>query len=228
MALSEHVQPREMSAEPSLAEQAYVQLRDRIIKLELSPGSVLSDEVLAAQLKLGRTPMREAIKRLAHEGLVIILPRRGTLVAEINVNHPMDVAEVRKELEGLAGRLAARRVTSEAHLEIDLLRAEVAALTGDETKETLAELDGRIHRTIHRLTRNPLLIDTLGRYYNLALRVWYSYGSRVAVRHVYEDVVGHDTLLEAIQQGDEELAESLLSTHVVATVNRLASEHHAL
>ena len=79
----------------SLSEQAYAAIRDRIINLELEPGEPLAEDELMAWLELGRTPIREAIKRLALESLVDIYPRRGTFVSEIQMNDLASISEVR-------------------------------------------------------------------------------------------------------------------------------------
>ena len=97
----------------SLTDQAYNQLEEMIVTLQLEPGAVLSEGTLGTQLGLGRTPIREALQRLAREGLVVILPRKGILVSEINPHRQLLVLEVRRELERLLARTAAIRGTEE-------------------------------------------------------------------------------------------------------------------
>src|SRR5690554_1389436 len=91
----------------SLTEQAYRQLEEMIVTLQLMPGAVLSETHLARELSIGRTPVREALQRLAREGLIVILPRRGILVSEINVKRQLRLLEVRRELERLMGKASA-------------------------------------------------------------------------------------------------------------------------
>jgi DNA-binding GntR family transcriptional regulator len=83
----------------SLTEQAYRAIEEQIVTLRLKPGDVLSEQMLSATFGFGRTPVREALQRLAHEGLVIILPRKGILVSDLNPRHQLLVLEVRRELE---------------------------------------------------------------------------------------------------------------------------------
>src|SRR5205085_12697101 len=95
----------------SLTELAYVHLEELIVTLKLAPGRVVSEGELSTLTGIGRTPIREALQRLAREKLVSILPRRGIVVPEINVGSQLKLLEVRRELERLIARSAARRAT---------------------------------------------------------------------------------------------------------------------
>ena len=97
----------------SLTEQAYRQIEERIVTLRLEPGEVLSEASLSLELGIGRTPIREALQRLAREGLVNILPRRGILVSDINVRNQLELLAVRREVERLMARLCAVRASQE-------------------------------------------------------------------------------------------------------------------
>ncbi len=106
----------------TLTDRAYRELEEMIVTLQLSPGTVLSEQALALRLKIGRTPIREALQRLARDGLVVIMPRRGIMVSEINLRLQLRLLEVRRELERLMASLAAERATPEERREF----AEVA------------------------------------------------------------------------------------------------------
>ncbi len=95
----------------SLTEQAYRVIEEQIVTLRLGPGDVLSEQLLSATYKIGRTPIREAVQRLAREGLITILPRKGILVSDLNPRNQLLVLEVRRELERLLSRAAAERAT---------------------------------------------------------------------------------------------------------------------
>ena len=103
-----------MSGQPAvshlIADRAYFELRDRIVTLQLPPGAPLIEDELMRELGIGRTPLREAVKRLALENLVEVRPRRGTYVTEVNVADIVHITEVRAELEGQAAQLAAMRI----------------------------------------------------------------------------------------------------------------------
>src|SRR5919108_4891623 len=101
-----------MAAEPAslFADRAYHELRDRIVTLRLPPGTVLREDALMRELAVGRTPLREAVKRLALENLVAVQPRRGTFVTPVESADIVHITEVRAELEGYAAELAALRM----------------------------------------------------------------------------------------------------------------------
>ena len=97
----------------SLSNEAYARLEELIITLQLPPGEAVSEAMLSDMLGIGRTPVREALQRLVREGLIVVLPQRGTLVSEIDVAMQLRAVEVRREVERLIVTLAARRGTVE-------------------------------------------------------------------------------------------------------------------
>lgn len=194
----------------SLAEKAYVAIRRLIVTLELGPGSVINERELVEQLGIGRTPVREALRRLAQEGLVEVYPRRGMFVTDVDVRKLALVSEVRAALEPEAARLAAERATDAERAELQELLGELDAAGGDD--HALMALDERIHRAVYRCARNDLLATTLEQYYVLALRIWTIALDR---QHELNDAVqGHRALLEAIHDGDGERAAATMRAHV--------------
>src|ERR671915_1784413 len=132
-----------MAAEPSprvpdaaatllVAERAYAELRDRIVTLHLAPGTVLREDELMSEMGIGRTPLREAVKRLALENLVAVQPRRGTFVTEVDAAEIVHITEVRAELEGYAAGLAARRMDAGARHAAEALLDEIDRLGREE------------------------------------------------------------------------------------------------
>src|SRR5918992_3698326 len=111
-----------------VAERAYAALRERIVTLRLPPGTVLREDELMAELDIGRTPLREAVKRLALEGFVAVQPRRGTYVTEVDAAGIVHITEVRAELEGYAAELAARRMDAGARRAAGALLDEIERL----------------------------------------------------------------------------------------------------
>lgn len=105
----------------SLTDRAHRQLEEMIVTLRLQPGQILSEQELSAQLDIGRTPIREALQRLAHEGLIVILPRKGILVAETDPWRQLQVLEVRRELERLLSRASAARATPEQRVQFQAI-----------------------------------------------------------------------------------------------------------
>src|SRR5262249_37984207 len=100
-------------APETLTEQAYRLIEERIVTLRLKPGDVISEQILSATFKIGRTPIREALQRLTREGLIIVLPRKGILVSDINPRNQLLVLEVRREIERLLSRAGAERANQQ-------------------------------------------------------------------------------------------------------------------
>jgi DNA-binding GntR family transcriptional regulator len=160
---------------------------------------------------MGRTPVREAIKRLALENLVTVFPRRGTFASEINITDLAHISDVRQQLEGHAAYRAAERLTGARRAELETLLARIDD-TSAASPDELMELDAEIHRFVHRASANPYLEATLARYFNLSLRIWYLVLDRLP--HLTERVREHRSLLEAIRDGEAERARAIAAEHV--------------
>ena len=203
----------------SLSEQAYAAIRDRIIKLELEPGEPLAEDELMAWLELGRTPIREAIKRLALESLVDIYPRRGTFVSEIQMTDLASISEVRKEIEGYAAELAAGRYSGARDgEELRVLRQRLAGIDESDVDEMMA-LDAAVHHFIYRVAGNPYLEVTLTRFFNLSFRIWRL--SMRTSRGISFSVGEHDRLLVAVESGDGSVAREIARRHVFEFENEM-------
>lgn len=203
----------EHAAKDSLGQQAYYLLRDRIVTLRLPPGTLVNERDLMAETGFGRTPIREALHRLADDGLVEVYPRRGIYVGPVDVGDLGAISEIRVELEGFVARLAAQRATDDDRAGLRSLVGELQELSGEPDERRLIHLDQRIHRLIYRAARNPFLEAALDRYYVLALRLWFLALDRV--RHLEDAVQEHVQLLEAIADGDAVVAETVAREHVV-------------
>jgi DNA-binding GntR family transcriptional regulator len=200
-----------------LADRAYAELRDRIVTLRIPPGAPIDEDVIGAELEMGRTPVREAIKRLALENLVAVFPRRGTFASEINITDLAHVSDVRAQLEGHAAYRAAERLTDGQRVELEELSGELSRCRGSDDVEKLMSLDARVHRFVYRCAGNPYLEETLTRYLNLSLRIWHLVLDRLP--HLFARVHEHDDLLQAIAEGEAERARKILTDHV-ATFER--------
>ncbi len=205
MAVAEPVEVRSQS------EEAYRRILERIVSLEMPPGSVVNDARLREELKIGRTPIREALQRLARENLVRSVPHRGTFVTDVNITDLARITEVRVVLEAHAARLAAEKATPADRNAIgELLELLRRAYVTDQ--RDLMRLDQQIHRLVYRTAHNAFLEATLERYFNLSLRLWYLVIDReVPLREAVDE---HVELLRAILAGDGELAETIMRKHV--------------
>lgn len=197
-----------------IAERAYLELRDRIVTLRLPPGTVLREEELMAELGIGRTPLREAVKRLALENFLAVQPRRGTYVTEVDAAEIIHITEVRAELEGYAAELAARRMDAGARRAAESLLGQIERLARGDDQEALMRLDERIHEFIWQASGNPYLVDTLERYFSLSLRIWYVVLDRVpGLGHAVHD---QTDLLRALTARDGQRARTIMREHVLA------------
>jgi DNA-binding GntR family transcriptional regulator len=195
----------------SQSEAAYMRIRDRIVCLDMAPGSVVNEARLRVDLEIGRTPIREALQRLALENLVKSIPHRGTFVTDVNITDLARITEVRVVLEGHAARLAAERLAGQERVAIQELLTRLEGRGAADQRE-LMRLDQQIHRQIYRAARNSFLESTLERYLNLSLRLWYLVvDQEVRLR---EAVAEHVELLRAVLSGDGSRAEESMRRHV--------------
>lgn len=194
----------------SFADRAYYAIRELIVTLELPPGAVLREPELTERLGIGRTPVREALRRLAQERLIEVFPRRGMFVTKVDVRDLTRLCEVRAALEPEAARLAAERATQD---DLDELQSLLAELEVERRREprALIDLDERIHRAVYQASHNPFLVETLEEYYAHALRIWMVALARTDIAAA---VGGHREVLEAVVRGNGARAAELMREHV--------------
>jgi DNA-binding GntR family transcriptional regulator len=195
------------------ADRAYVDLRDRIVTMALAPGTVLREDDLMREIDVGRTPLREAVKRLALENLVAVQPRRGTFVAAVEASDIVNITEVRAELEAYAAELAAARLDDDHRAAAEALLHEVEQLAAPDDQDWLMRFDERIHRFTWEAAGNPYLAETLERYFTHSLRIWYLVLDRLpGLGHAVHD---QTHLLEALLAGDGARAREIMREHVL-------------
>jgi len=157
----------------TLTEQAYAALEELIVHGELGPGELVSEAMLAEKLGIGRTPIREALQRLAREGLVTILPRKGILVADVNPRSQLLLLEVRREIERLLCRAAAERGTPEQRRQMQELAdgMDQTAKTGDDV--VFMRLDLELNRLLVEAAHNDFAARSMKLLSGLSRRFWY-------------------------------------------------------
>jgi len=200
-----------MELERNDTKLAYERIRERITTLELAPGSVIDDGQLADDLGMGTVPVREALKLLAHENLVIITPRHGLYVADVNIPDLERLSEVRLALEGLCARLAAERAMVDDITVLEALRQEQASTPADDLRR-LIDVDRKFHQAIARAAQNRYLADSLERLFGLAQRLWYL--ALPQLGFLPSAVERHLELVEAIKARDGGRAEQIMRSHV--------------
>ena len=157
----------------TLTEQAYRVIEEQIATLRLKPGDVLSEQMLSATFRIGRTPVREALQRLAREGLVTILPRKGILVSDINPRNQLLVLEVRREIERLLSRGGAERASPEQRAQLqDIARGmDRAAKTNDDI--AFMRLDREFNALMVDAAHNDYAARSMKLLQGLSRRFWY-------------------------------------------------------
>ena len=195
-------------------------LRQAILRGELSPGERLLEIHLANKLGVSRTPIREAIRKLELEGLVIMIPRKGAVVAEITEKSLRDVLEVRRALEALAVRLACEKIQPEEIEELKIAANEFEKALKTEDVTVYAEADVRFHDIIYRTTDNQRLIQLL---YNLREQM-YRYRVEYLKREDSHPVLlaEHQYIIEMIEKRDAEKAEKAVCAHIDNQVTAVA------
>ena len=197
----------------SLSQKAYERLKHKIVSLELPPGSVILETELQMELGLGRTPIREALRQLSLEKLVMIVPRRGMFVTDIGVMDLQYLCEVRLELEKLAVRLAARRGSASLWGRMEEFLLNLPEETDSlDNNEVLIRIDQACHELIYQATGNEFLKDSLTIMYALSLRLWYFALAKIG--DMRQAVLEHTAILNALKAGDGERAAHLMGEHI--------------
>ncbi len=191
--------------------RAYERIRAKITTLELMPGAALNEQALAAELEMGVVPVREALKLLAHDNLVVITPRHGLYVADVDVPDLEQLSEMRLALEGLSARLAAQRATDDDLVVLEALRREQASTPADDSRR-LFEVDHKFHQAVARAAHNKYLAEGLERLFGLSQRLWYLALPKLGF--LPGAVEKHLDLVQAIKDSDGDLAEQIMRHHV--------------
>jgi DNA-binding GntR family transcriptional regulator len=194
-----------------LSDRAYQIIRHKIITLELPPLSAIDEQELMADLQVGRTPIREALQRLAAEDLVSVVPRRGIFVADISITDLQKIFEARMVLEGFCARLAAQRATAGRLAELEAVIRELDTVPEGDSKALMA-IDERFHELLYEAADNEFVADTLRRLHALSFRLWHLVLDRLGdVRVAMEQ---HIEITDALKARDGKRAERLLQDHI--------------
>lgn len=205
----------------SLKEQAYRAIKHRIVSLELEPGAVIDEAALIDELGLGRTPIREALQRLALEKLVDIVPRRGMFVTEIGLTDLQRLFELRMVLESMAARLAAQRGRPDHWRRMEAVLGRLEDAESQMDNEVLIAIDEACHEIMYEAADNEFLYDALSGMYALSLRLWYY--SLAKIGRMRSTVLEHRDILLALKNGDADRAAALLRQHINTFQNEIQS-----
>jgi DNA-binding GntR family transcriptional regulator len=201
----------------SLGERAYRRLRDSIVQGMLPPGRKISERSLANELGVSAQPVREALRRLEQDGMVVTLPRRGTVVAEVGPAQLGELGRIRAALEGVACALAAERMSAAEIAAIAAILPRMKAGTEAADTEALDEANEEFHGIIHRATGNLFLMRSLA-----SLRAYDHLGRHRAVgstpRDMPKALAEHRGIVAALKRRDPALAEARMRHHVLRSL----------
>lgn len=198
----------------SLLDRAYNEIKYRIITCRYRPGEVLSEASISTELKIGRTPIHQAIHRLMMDDLISILPRKGVMVRPVSIDEAMEIIGVRMITECYCARLAAERADDSELQRLQEILDASEQPTQTRDVEKLMLLDREFHDTLARAARNKVLADTLRNLHERSLRFWF-----ISLRdpdHHHRVLAQHRAIVEALKSRKPEEAERAMREHVNA------------
>ena len=191
------------SSPTSLNEKAYRLVEEMIVTLALEPGAIFSENELSQNISIGRTPLREALQRLAHEGLVRVMPRRGMMVTEINATEHLSLLETRRVIDRLIAQRAAERATP---LQRDQLRSLAQSMLEAAEVQDVNEfmrIDQACDIALGIASRNTSAARAATPLHALCRRFWFAYQNMGDLKKSAQD---HNQLMIAVAEGDAEAA----------------------
>lgn len=195
---------RAAASAETLVERAYRILEEEIVTLVLAPGEVVSEALLSERLGIGRTPVREALQRLARERLVRIMPRRGIVVAGVDVREQLRLLEVRREVERLMARTAARRADAGQRGRLRAIADGMDRAAAHEDETAFLRLDRELNLLVIEAARNEFAAAAMALMHGLSRRFWFIHWRRSA--DLPEAARVHAALARAIAEGGSEPA----------------------
>ena len=203
-------------APQSLAERAYQELVYRITTLALPPGALVTDKALMAELGIGRTPIREAMQRLAIEGLLDHMPNRGMFVSDISITSARNIYEFRSLIDSCAVRLAAARVSDDDIRSLEQIQGQLVEATEQDDIDRYVAFDRCFYAVLARACGNEYLAEAIPRIFNLHLRLWFFISKHVggwhAIARAHEEMTR--SVVDALSRRQPEEAEIAVKAYI--------------
>lgn len=194
----------EALARQSISQVAYAVIRRKILCNEFKGGQAIDESSLARQCELGRTPIREAVQRLAREGLLRVIPRKGVVVTELSVETLGQIFEVRSSCEVQVARLATIRADASDIEGMEQALSGTEQMIAERRFHDLFDADERFHLALANAARNPLLGDMLSTLYGLGIRYWYVTLPQRRLEDIKQEMALHGEIVNAIKARDPE------------------------
>lgn len=212
MIVERRLVPIKLDSYKPLREVVAETLREAIVNGMLKPGERLMEIQLAEELGVSRTPVREAIRKLELEGFVVMIPRRGTYVADLSIKDINEVFEIRTALDVLAAGLAVERITEDELEQLERLLVEIGELIEEDDADKIVESDSQFHDILYRASRNDRLVGIINN-----LREQFTRFRSISIQYpgrMQKSVEEHRRLVEAIASRDTDLAQQLAREHM--------------
>ncbi len=212
MIVERRLVPIKLDSYKPLREVVAETLREAIVNGTLNPGERLMEIQLAEELGVSRTPVREAIRKLELEGFVVMIPRRGTYVADLSIKDINEVFEIRTALDVLAAGLAVERITEDELEQLERLLVEIGELIETDDTDRIVEVDSQFHDVLYRASRNDRLVGIINN-----LREQFTRFRSISIQYpgrMVKSVEEHRRLVEAIASRDTELAQQIAREHM--------------
>jgi DNA-binding GntR family transcriptional regulator len=205
-------------AKNKLHNKIFEALRDRIVRMDYPPGMNLEEKSLCEEFNVSRTPLREAIHKLEEKGLVTVIPRFGTHVSQVNIDEIRHAYEIKVDLEGLAGMLAAERITPSQLELLNTIIEERENLLKNKKSMNILEVDAQFHNIIYEATNNPLLQEILENLRSRVARLWNStLDESISKAEVIRQM---RQIYQSLKSRNPERASDLLKNHVKYFVDK--------
>ncbi|WP_017801987.1 GntR family transcriptional regulator [Winslowiella toletana] len=198
----------------SLNELAYLRFKQALITLSYKPGDYLNTAQVMADLEMGRTPVNQAIHRLAGEGLLQVIPRKGVMVAPLSIDDALELIEVRLANESLCIALACQRITDSDIAALRAINQQIAAASQQRDRISMMLLDRQFHHLLASIAGNSRLIDILSVIHAQAQRFWATTLSHES--HMQEVIAEHEAIIAALACQDRQAAEAANREHVLS------------
>jgi DNA-binding GntR family transcriptional regulator len=199
----------------SLREQAYSEIKRRINRLDYRPGACLNEAQISRALKIGRTPVHQALDRLMLEGLVQVIPRKGVIVQPISLDQVLQILEARLVNEPYCAGLAAERSDGGHISRMQALLASAGPMIRSRDRERLMNLDRAFHRLISDAAQNSIIGYILLMLHERSLRFWFiAFADDLQLRRILDE---HRAILAAIKRRDRVDAEAAMRAHIVSS-----------
>jgi DNA-binding GntR family transcriptional regulator len=198
----------------SLNEQAYRRFKQALVTLSYKPGEYLNTAQVMNDLSLGRTPINQAIHRLANEGLLQIIPRKGVMVSPLSIDDALELIEVRLANELLCIRLASQRVSTTDIAELNAINQRIAVACQLRDRNQMMSLDYQFHQLLAQIAGNSILMDILSVLHAQAQRFWASSLSKEG--HMQEVIGEHQAIINALAAQDASAAVHAAEMHILS------------